>query len=364
MRMGRASRARKLATAAAYGGGGLGAATAGFVGVLVAEAQWARRAIGLPTTDPHEADGVYAPEAGSAPAGPPIRYAMLGDSSAAGLGADHPLHTPGSLIAQGLAALTGRPVELRSAAVVGAVSSDLDAQVEGLSEWAPEVATIMIGANDVTHVVLPAVAVRHLDQAVRRLHGLGCQVVVGTAPDLGTIRPVPHPLRWVGRTWSRQLAAAQTVAVVEAGGRTVSLGDLLGTEFDAKAEAMFSADRFHPSSEGYARLAAVLLPSVAAAMGAALPEYGAEPEAAARRVVPPAYRRGRVLPVAEAAAAAADAAGTEVSGTSVAGQDRGARGRWVEVLRRPAAVIRDRLGGDSEQGGELADVGDGLRQDG
>ena len=72
MRMGRASRARKLATAAAYGGGGLGAATAGFVGVLVAEAQWARRAIGLPTTDPHEADGVYAPEAGSAPAGPPI----------------------------------------------------------------------------------------------------------------------------------------------------------------------------------------------------------------------------------------------------------------------------------------------------
>ena len=245
-------RARKLATAAAYGGGGLGAATAGFVGVLVAEAQWARRAIGLPTTDPHEADGVYAPEAGSAPAGPPIRYAMLGDSSAAGLGADHPLHTPGSLIAQGLAALTGRPVELRSAAVVGAVSSDLDAQVEGLSEWAPEVATIMIGANDVTHVVLPAVAVRHLDQAVRRLHGLGCQVVVGTAPDLGTIRPVAHPLRWVGRTWSRQLAAAQTMAVVEAGGRTVSLGDLLGTEFDAKAEALFSADRFHPSSEGYA----------------------------------------------------------------------------------------------------------------
>ena len=39
--------------------------------------------------------------------------------------------------------------------------------------------------------------------------------------------------RLLARKWSRDLAAAQTVAVVEAGGRTVSLGDLLGPEFAA-----------------------------------------------------------------------------------------------------------------------------------
>ena len=81
-------------------------------------------------------------------------------------------------------------------------------------------------------------------------------MVVGTCPDLGTIRPIQPPLRWLARRWSRQLAAAQTVAVVRAGGRTVSLGDLLGPQFDAAPEQMFGADRFHPSAEGYRAAAA------------------------------------------------------------------------------------------------------------
>ena len=44
-------------------------------------------------------------------------------------------------------------------------------------------------------------------------------------------QPIPHPLRHVGRSWSRRLAAAQTICVVEAGGRSVSLGDLTGQIF-------------------------------------------------------------------------------------------------------------------------------------
>ena len=55
------------------------------------------------------------------------------------------------------------------------------------------------------------------------------------------------------------MAAAQTVAVVEAGGRTVSLGSVLGPEFASDHE-MFSVDEFHPSAVGYAQAAAVLLP--------------------------------------------------------------------------------------------------------
>ena len=126
----------------------------------------------------------------------------------------------------------------------------------------------MIGANDVTHRIDKSVAVRHLAQAVPRACAtLGAEVVVGTCPDLGTIEPVAQPLRLLARRWSRDLAAAQTVAVVEAGGRTVSLGDLLGPEFAERPHEMFSADRFHPSPAGYARAAAALLPSVCAALG-------------------------------------------------------------------------------------------------
>ena len=51
---------------------------------------------------------------------------------------------------------------------------------------------------------------------------------------------------------SRNLAAAQTVAVVEAGGRTVSLGDILGPAVRAAPDELFSDDRFHPSAAGYA----------------------------------------------------------------------------------------------------------------
>ena len=89
---------------------------------------------------------------------------------------------------------------------------------------------------------------------------------------------------------SRQLAAAQTIAVVEAGGRTVSLGDLLGPEFAASPAEMFSADRFHPSVAGYASAAAVLLPSVCAALG--LWRDGG------RRATRPPPRRGRPPDVA------------------------------------------------------------------
>ena len=56
---------------------------------------------------------------------------------------------------------------------------------------------------------------------------------MATCPDLGTIRPILPPLRWLARRWSRQLAAAQTVAVGPGRRPTVSLGDLLGPRFDA-----------------------------------------------------------------------------------------------------------------------------------
>ena len=125
----------------------------------------------------------------------------------------------------------------------------------------------MIGANDVTSRTRPSEAVEHLGRAVRRLRADGAEVVVCTCPDLGTVEPIAQPLRLVARVWSRQLAAAQTIAVVEAGGRTVSLGDVLGPEFAARPKEMFSADRFHPSAAGYAAAAAVTLPSVCAAVG-------------------------------------------------------------------------------------------------
>jgi lysophospholipase L1-like esterase len=376
--MSRASVARRIAQSAAYGGGSLVGVGVGTYGLLRFEAIIARRRVGPVTGEPFEVDGWYGPS------GPvpftldvtPVRLLMLGDSAAAGLGADEPKDTPAVVVATGLAAASGRPVELRCIAVVGALTSDLDGQLDRLEqaapEWRPDVAVMMVGANDATRAVRPAISVRHLDQVLRRLREGGAEVVLGTCPDLGTVRPIPHPLRRLGQTWSRRLAAAQTIAVVEAGGRSVSLADLLGPEFHTSPGEYFSADQFHPSSLGYRRCGEVLLPSAAAALGL-VTEPPAEPgQAPTIEEVEPTtpvvgrHRRRKgvdqVLPVAEAAAAAADEPGTEVAGTQVAGQDRSREGRWAAIRRRlpllnaPGPAVAAELP-DIQDSSERAEVG-------
>src|SRR5680860_749183 len=118
--MSRASRARRIAAAAAFGGGGLNFLGALGLGVVAAEAKLARRWIGQPFgLEGPEADGVYG-----AGAGEPIELIVLGDSSADGLGADRSEETPGAIIASGLAAVSAPPVRLTLLASVGAESSD------------------------------------------------------------------------------------------------------------------------------------------------------------------------------------------------------------------------------------------------
>src|SRR6476646_2237260 len=319
--MGKAAAARKLASAAAFGSGGLSVLGAGLYGVLRAEASLARHAIGNATDDPPpDSTGWY----GRGRPGPAIKVALLGDSSAAGYGVGRVEETPGALLASGLAARADRRVHLREFAVVGAQTSDLHAQIERALPIEPDVAVILIGANDVTHTLLPSRSVRQLSECVRRLRESGVAVVVGTCPDLGTIKPIAPPLKQVARAWSRRLAAAQTIAVLEEGGRTVSLGSILGPEFDAAPALLFGPDQFHPSAAGYRSLAAVLLPSTLAALDL-VPDDEVRPEA---------YRGEGVMPVAAAAVQAVRNPGTELDGTEVAGSRRGVRGLWVELRHR------------------------------
>ncbi|WP_285757931.1 SGNH/GDSL hydrolase family protein [Nocardiopsis ansamitocini] len=316
----RAARARRIATATAFGGGGLTLLGASTLVLLYVQVRAAYRSIGQTEWKRPKDNGLYGTGDGE-----PIRFVMMGDSTAAGFAVTDALQTPAALIASGLAAAADRPVRLRNVARVGATSRDLLAQLEKIRPLSPRLAVVFVGANDVTHRIRPADAVAHLQYVVRELVGAGTAVVVGTCPDLGTVQPFAQPLRYIARRASRQLAAAQTIAVVEEGGRTVSLSDLLSDDFQLYPDEMFGPDRFHPSARGYAQAATAVLPSACAALGL-LPEP-----------VDPATGRGEgVLPVHRAAAAAAERAGTEVSGARVAGVEHGPRGRWARLLRREA----------------------------
>ena len=333
--MGKAAAARKLAAAAAVGGGGLSLLGAALYGVLDLEARLARRTIGTTREDPPpDATGWY----GRGRPGPAVRIALLGDSSAAGYGVERVEETPGALLGSGISEHAGRRVYLRAFAVVGARSPHLVTQIDRALTIEPDVAMILIGANDVTHKTRPAESVRHLSRGVRRLREAGVEVVVGTCPDLGTVRPIAPPLKQVARAWSRRLAAAQTIAVIEEGGRTVSLGSILGPEFDAAPAVLFGPDQFHPSAAGYRALANLLIPSLLAALGLA-PEEEQQPEP---------FRGEGVLPVTRAAVQAVRETGTELDGAD------GVRGRRVELRhrrRRPQAPVQAPAATEQEPAG-------------
>ncbi|GGN58181.1 lipase [Actinoplanes lobatus] len=312
---------------AARAAGAVAGLTALSAGLLMRQAADARRIIPMAEAPPPRGDGVYGAKFG----GQPVNLVILGDSSAAGYGVHRPRETPGALFATGVSRRLRRPVRLHRLAVVGSVSAGLPYQVDAACEYEPDLAIILIGGNDVTHFSARDAAVRHLGDAVRRLRAAGCRVVVGTCPDLGAIQPIKPPLRWLARRWSRQLAAAQTIAVVEAGGRTVSLGNLLGPMFEADPGRMYSSDRFHPSAEGYARAVSVMMPTVMAVLGTE------------DRVAIPVAEDVRALP--EAADEAVRAPGTEVAPAGPWARMR--RYRWFSARPTAAAPVPS---GDSAAG--------------
>jgi lysophospholipase L1-like esterase len=299
---------------------GSGATITGFYGFLIGEAMLARRAIGTTDARPPSPDGVYGDDL----PGRPIRLLVLGDSAAVGYGMTRAEATPPAMLGIGLAHVMDAPVEVRSHAVVGAQTSELMQQIAEVGDWQADVAVIIVGTNDVTHQVPPNTSARQLGDVVRHLVDADCEVVVGTTPDLGSVRPIMQPLRSVAQRWSRNLARKQTVAVVGAGGRAVSLGDLLGNLFTENRDIMFGLDRFHPSETGYANMVSVLVPAVAASL-----------RERARTMAYAGYvsteRPRDLMSVRDAAAEAAENAGTQVVQDGVRG------GRWATVLRRRRA---------------------------
>ncbi|WP_433586318.1 SGNH/GDSL hydrolase family protein [Microbacterium hydrocarbonoxydans] len=238
--------------------------------LLARQAAIARRRIGKPLgEDSLDADRLWKRRLD----GEPLDLLMLGDSLAAGLGAETRKQTLGGRLAKGVGAHLQRPVRLTTGAVVGAESPDLAAQIDGLpAGYRPHVAVILVGGNDVTHRIPVSVSAGHLAEAIRRLRAMGAQVVVGTCPDLGALRAVPQPLRRLAASMSRRLAEVQAETAAQAGAEPVDLRRAVGPMFSDEPDEMFSLDRFHPSPLGYRRTAEALLPAVHRAAARITPE--------------------------------------------------------------------------------------------
>jgi lysophospholipase L1-like esterase len=192
-----------------------------------------------------------------------LRLAVLGDSIGAGQGASRPGDALCGRLTTGLAA-HGFETTGRVFAVGGARSAALEAQVDRTLPWAPHVALVVIGSNDLSHRTPPDQAAADLGRAVRRLRDAGAEVVVAPAPDLSTVPHVPATLRPLVQQASARLRERQVAATTANGGRVADPDGSTAAAF-ADDTSLFSADQFHPSSAGYAHIAAAVLPTVLAA---------------------------------------------------------------------------------------------------
>jgi lysophospholipase L1-like esterase len=252
------------------GAGSVGGLSGAAYSLLNGQSRRARTIIGKSTGLARNADGVYLPDGSGPVTDEPddaFGFAVLGDSLAAGLGAESADSLPGVHLARGLAEESGRPVRLATHAISGSRTCDLEGQVDVALISPPDLALVIIGGNDVTAKTRVRASAAMLTTQVKRLTRAGTTVLVGTCPDLDAIAPIPQPLRTIASRWALALARAQRRELDRIGVSSVSLAALFSPEFRQRPDELFSPDRFHPNGAGYELAASVLLAPLCDAAG-------------------------------------------------------------------------------------------------
>lgn len=225
-------------------------ATAALLPVLAVQGLTMRRTIPrLP--------GAEGPTAGSAGAGDPLRLAVLGESTAAGVGArTHELGLAGRL-ADALAG-RGHAVTWQVSARIGANAHVTRTELAPALDPA-DVAVVVLGVNDVIEFHSAARWTRDLLRLLIDLRAAHGRIVLAGVPPMARFPALPRPLRSVLGLRAAELdAAAARVARRLPGVAHVPLPHEL---IDGH---LFCADRFHPSEAGYALWADGLADAVSA----------------------------------------------------------------------------------------------------
>lgn len=197
-----------------------------------------RRALVLP-----EADGAREGTAGT---GAALRLLIVGDSSAAGVGAASQQEALAGQLAARLAAR--HRVSWRLIARTGATTADTLDRLDATAPARFDIALTALGVNDVTH----GVPLRRWLAQQARLRDLLAErfgvahVVSSGLPPMGQFPALPQPLRAVMGLTARRFDRALAGAVAAAPDAThVAFNLALGPDLMAQ-------DGFHPGPAGYA----------------------------------------------------------------------------------------------------------------
>ena len=183
---------------------------------------------------------------GTHPGPDPLRLLVLGDSTAAGVGASTQREgLPGNL-ARELATRSGRGVEWRAVGRNGATSRDLVTDYLDDATTGPvDIAFLSIGANDALGLRPRGAFRRDIQTVLARLRQVSPLVLVSSLPAFSRFELLPNPLRWNLYLHSMSLedAARGVVAGLD--------GVHMSPPPPPYTEGFFARDLFHPSESGY-----------------------------------------------------------------------------------------------------------------
>ncbi len=199
---------------------------------------------------------------------PVLRLAVLGDSSAAGVGAATHEDALAGQLAETLAGLTGRRVSWRAIAESGATTSKVGATLTRaltvpLEGWRPEVVVILVGVNDLLRWRSLSAwqdDVAELFRQVRR-HAPNAIVVASGLPPVDQFPLLPAMIRPVVRHRLRRMDKVLSEVATRTGNSHVPL-------VGASRGSWFAPDGFHPAAAGYRAWSRILALGVTDALDA------------------------------------------------------------------------------------------------
>ena len=191
-----------------------------------------------------------------------LQYVVMGDSTAAGVGAPK----ESGIAAGTTAALAQRHrVTMTNLGISGARMKDVVAQQLAAAETLrPDLVLLAASANDVTHLTPVRSVRRELETIVRRLKAANpaVKIVLTGSPDMGSPPRVPRLLRGIAAWQSRRINRMTDDVAAREGLTRAHIAEVTGPMF-RKDPSLFEADRFHPNARGYATWIAVLNEAIA-----------------------------------------------------------------------------------------------------
>ena len=206
--------------------------------LLVQALRVRRRAEQLP-----EAQG---PRAGVCGNGSPLNLVMIGDSSAAGVGAHH---QDQALIGQTLKYLgETHQVTWRLSAQTGATTKSTLIRLMDVAPIKADFVIIVLGVNDVTRLVTPNRWVKQQLFLIRKVRQLyrPKHIYLTPLPPFDAFTLLPNPLKWTLARHAKALSAARSRRF------DVEADVTLLPDFDVAPQlGLLARDGFHPSEKMY-----------------------------------------------------------------------------------------------------------------